>query len=175
MNQDINEQCSIKDKQMKAVLYLKESSARMHDLAEELNRMHDVMRDNELSNRTKNSQLITLKYTIIPFVHDTFEQIFNHSKILSPIVGLDYVHEREECKKRNNQLKLQNLIEINIEYEKRILNIISEKGIEDLDIRNATLEMFQKCNKDQLSSFILARKTNILKSKVQKKVNYAML
>ena len=47
MIQDINEQCSIKDKQMKAMLYLKESSARMHDLAEELNRMHDVMRDNE--------------------------------------------------------------------------------------------------------------------------------
>ena len=71
--------------------------------------------------------------------------------------------------RRNNQLKLQNLIEDNIEYEKRILNIMSEKGIENLDIRNATLEMFQKCNKDQLSTFILVRKTNILKSKLPKK------
>ena len=71
MNQDINEQSSIKDKQMNDVLYLKESSTRMHDLAEELNIMHDIMRDNELSNRTKNSELIKLKRTIIPFVHDT--------------------------------------------------------------------------------------------------------
>ena len=78
MNQDINEQCSIKDKKMKAVLFLK---GRMHDLAEELNRMHDVMRDNELSNRTKNSELIKLKRTIIPFV---------------------YVHKHEECKKRKD-------------------------------------------------------------------------
>ena len=52
---------------------------------------------------------------------------------------------------------------------------MSEKGIEDLDIRNATLKMFQKFNKDQLSSFILVRKTNILKSKLPKKVNYVML
>ena len=102
MNQDINEQSSIKDKQMKSVLYLKESSARMYDLAEELNRMHNVMRDNELSNRTKNSELIKLNRTIIPFVHDTSEQIFNHSKILSPVAGLDYVHKREECKKRKD-------------------------------------------------------------------------
>ena len=92
MNQDINEQSSVKDKQMKAVLYLKESSVRMHDLAEELNRMHDVMRDNELSNRTKNSELIRLKRTIIPFVHDTSENCFDYSKIVSPIAGLDYVH-----------------------------------------------------------------------------------
>ena len=77
MNQDINEQSSVKDKQMKAVLYLKESSARMHDLAKELNRMHDVMCDNELSNRTKNSELIRLKRTIIPFVHVTAEQFLN--------------------------------------------------------------------------------------------------
>ena len=73
MNQDINEQSSVKDKQMKAVLYLKESSARMNDLAEELNIMHDVMRDNELSNRTKQSELIKYKCTIIPFVRDTSE------------------------------------------------------------------------------------------------------
>ena len=45
MNQDINEQSSIKDKQMKAILYLKELTAMMHDLAEELNRMHDVGRN----------------------------------------------------------------------------------------------------------------------------------
>ena len=102
MNQDINEQSSIKDKQMNDVLYLKESSTRMHDLAEELNIMHDIMRDNELSNRTKNSELIKLKRTSIPFVHDTSEQIFNYSKILSPIAGLEYVHEREECKKRKD-------------------------------------------------------------------------
>ena len=81
MNQDINEKSSIKDKQTNAVLYVKESSARMHDLAEELNRMYDVMRDNELSNRTKNSELIKLKRTIIPFV---------------------YVHKHEECKKRKD-------------------------------------------------------------------------
>ena len=87
---------------MKAALYLKESSTRMHDLAEELNIMHDIMRDNELSNRTKNSELIKLKRTIIPFVYDTAEQFFNHSKILSPIVDLDYVHKREECKKRKD-------------------------------------------------------------------------
>ena len=109
MNQDINEQSSVKDKQMKAVLYLKESSARMHDLAEELNRMHDVMRDNELSNRTKNSELIKLKRTIIPFVYDTAEQFFNHSKILSSTAALDYVHKREECKKRKNTEELINL------------------------------------------------------------------
>ena len=27
---------------------------------------------------------------------------FNHSKILSSTVGLDYVHKREECKKRKD-------------------------------------------------------------------------
>ena len=88
MNQDINEQSSIKDKQMKVVLYLKEFSARMHNLAEELNIMHDVMCDSELSKRTKHSELIKLKLTIIPFVHDTPEQIFNYSKILSPIMAI---------------------------------------------------------------------------------------
>ena len=76
MNQDINEQLSIKDKQINAVLYVKESSAMMRDLTEELNRMYDVIRDNELSNRTKNSELIKLNRTIIPFVHDTSEQFF---------------------------------------------------------------------------------------------------
>ena len=97
---------------MKDVLYLKESSARMHDLAEELNRMHDIMHDNELSNRTINSELIKLKCTIIPFVHETSEQIFNYSKMLSPIAGLDYFHKRKECKKtpkRIDQIQLKNL------------------------------------------------------------------
>ena len=77
MNKDINEQSSIKDKQINAVFYVKESSARMHALAEEFNRMHDAMRDNELSNRTKNSELVKLKRTIIPFVHVTAEQFLN--------------------------------------------------------------------------------------------------
>ena len=53
---------------MKAALYLKASSARMYDLAEELNRMHYVMPDNGLSKMTKNSELINLKRTIILFV-----------------------------------------------------------------------------------------------------------
>ena len=53
---------------MKAALYLKESSTRMYDLAEELNRMHYVMPDNGLSKMTKNSELINLKRTIILFV-----------------------------------------------------------------------------------------------------------
>ena len=34
-------------------------------------------------------------------------------------------------KAEDNQLKLQNLIEDNIECEERILNIMSEKGMED--------------------------------------------
>ena len=102
MNQDINEQSSVKDKQMKAVLYLKVSPARIQHLTEELNTMHDVIRDNELLNRTKNSELIKLKRNIIPSVHDTSEQMFNHSKIVSPITRLDYVHKREECKKRKD-------------------------------------------------------------------------
>ena len=62
--------------------------------------MHDVVRDNELSNRTNNSELTKIKCTVIPFVHDTSEQIVNHSNILLPIAGLDYVHKREEYKKR---------------------------------------------------------------------------
>ena len=76
MNQDINEKSSIKDKQTNAVLYVKESSAKMHDLAEELSRMNNFIRDNELSNRTENSELIKLKRTIIPFVYDTSKDFF---------------------------------------------------------------------------------------------------
>ena len=115
---------------MKDVLYLKESSARMNDLAEELNIMHDVMRDNELSNRTKNSELIKLKRTIIPLVRGTSEQMFNHSKILSPIFGLDYVHKREECKKRkviedNRSSTPKNLKSLNLT---RIENSTSPKS-----------------------------------------------
>ena len=60
------------------------------------------MRDNELSNRTNNSELMKLKRTIIPFVHDTSKQFFNYSKIISPIAGLDYVHKGEECKKKKD-------------------------------------------------------------------------
>ena len=130
MNQDINEQLSIKDKQINAVLYVKESSAMMRDLTEELNRMYDVIRDNELSNRTKNSELIKLKRTVIPFVYDTAKQFFNHSKILSSTAALDYVHKREECKKRkgteeNRSSTTEKLKNLNLT---RIENSISPKS-----------------------------------------------
>ena len=38
---------------------------------------------------------------------------------------------KKKKQRRNDQLKLQNLIEDNIECEEWILNIMSEKGMED--------------------------------------------
>ena len=84
----------LKINKIKTVLYLKESSTRVHGLPEVLNRIYDVMRDNELSNITKNSELINIKRTIIPFVRETSNQLSNSSKILSPIADLDCVYNR---------------------------------------------------------------------------------
>ena len=92
----------LKINKIKTVLYLKESSTRVHGLPEVLNRIYDVMRDNELSNITKKSELINIKRTIIPFVRETSNQLSNSSKILSPIADLDCVHNRKECKRRKN-------------------------------------------------------------------------
>ena len=50
------------------------------------------------------------------------------------------IENEVRSKAADNQHKFQNLIDDNIECDERILNIISEKGIEELDIRNATFE-----------------------------------
>ena len=46
-------------------------------------------------------------------------------------MSINVKNVKKEKYRRNNQLKLQNLIEDNIECKERILNIMSEKGMED--------------------------------------------
>ena len=50
------------------------------------------------------------------------------------------IENEVRSKAADNQHKFQNLIDDNIECDERILNIMSEKSIEELDIRNATFE-----------------------------------
>ena len=57
--------------------------------------------------------------------------------------------ENEVIRKAANKgLKLQNAIDDNIKCEKQILNLMIDKGIEELNIKNTTLEWFHKHNND---------------------------
>ena len=51
-------------------------------------------------------------------------------------------------KAANKGLKLQNVIDDNINCEKQILNLMIDKGIEESSIKNTTLEWFHKHNND---------------------------
>ena len=108
--------------------------------------MHDVIRDNELLNRTKNSELIKLKRNIIPSVHDTSEQMFNHSKIVSPITRLDYVHKREECEKRKD-------IEESRSSTTKKINVLNLNRIENsIQLKSTTKNKIKKIRSAQIAT-----------------------
>ena len=84
---------------MDYALGLKEISARLNDVANELTSMHEAFSDPEKKWEQK-SFITSIRSTIVSFLSRTSKEIMAHSKILSPITGTDYVHCRMESKRK---------------------------------------------------------------------------
>ena len=82
---NLKDPSSTKDKEMNSTLNLKETSARLFDLHEELSRLHSIICDESISTRKKPSAFVSLGKTIIPFVKVTSIKLLEASKIVSPI------------------------------------------------------------------------------------------
>ena len=96
---------SIKDKQLKATLYFKEVAERLKDVIAELKDFHSVFLGNENNNRNQTLALTSLRKTIIPFLEASSKNIRDASKTVSPIGGTEYVHNRNETKRKRDAKK----------------------------------------------------------------------
>ena len=91
---------SIKDKQLKAVIYMKEVSDRMTDVSCELKELTRIFSSSTDENiRLQKLSMSSLAKTIIPFLDESASRINTASKILAPIGGTDYVHRINESKR----------------------------------------------------------------------------
>ena len=93
---------SSRDKQLNAAMFLKELSARTADIVIELSSLHKSFSESDNLSRDQKSMLKSLQQTIIPFMSASGPKLHQASKILSPISGLDYVHKREESKRKKD-------------------------------------------------------------------------
>ena len=86
---------SLKDKQLNAAMFLKELSARMDDISSKLNILYELFDSSDGMTRGQTSVLTSLRQTIIPFVEGSAVKLKEVSSVLSPISGLNYVHNRD--------------------------------------------------------------------------------
>ena len=125
---NLKDPSSTKDKEMNSTLNLKETSARLFDLHEELSRLHSIICDESISTRKKPSAFVSLGKTIIPFVKVTSIKLLQASKIVSPIPSLKYVHKRDKIKRK----KVAGIIsESNLLNKKSLPLIRTEKSLHD--------------------------------------------
>ena len=99
---DLSRDFSTEDKKVNATMYLKELSARMVDVSTELKRIHETFSSSDSLTRDQKSLLKSLKQTIIPFIDESSTQLVDASKVVAPISGLDYVHKRDEVKRKRD-------------------------------------------------------------------------
>ena len=93
---------STKDKQLKSTLYLKEVSERLIDVTTELTELHRLFISENNLGRTQSLALTALRMTLLPFLKESSKNIRDASKILSPIAGIEYVHNRHEVKRKRS-------------------------------------------------------------------------
>ena len=101
------------DKQLEASVFFKETSKWLKDAAKELTSIHDDLKP-ELQNRKSKSRMRDLKSSLIPLLEELSEGISSRACTVSPIVGLNYIHQRKEQKRKRdavNVVKQSNLID----------------------------------------------------------------
>ena len=92
---------TVKDKQLKATLYLKEASERLNDVATELTALDCNLNPESVNlDRTQRSYLFTLRKTLIPFIQSSARNIRDASKTVTPIGGTEYLHNRNEVTRK---------------------------------------------------------------------------
>ena len=84
------------DNKLRYSLLLHEISERMHVVFGELEEIYLSLSDKESSKRTKDGAIKLLKQIILPFIKDSSKLISDAAKTLSPILRLQYVHQRRE-------------------------------------------------------------------------------
>ena len=102
---NLKDPSTTKDKQMNSTLYLKETSARLFGVHEELSRLHSICCDESISTRNKISALLFLGKTIIPFVKETSIKLSEASKffLLFPAWNM-YIRNMKPNKKKYRKL-----------------------------------------------------------------------
>ena len=91
----------VKDKWLKAKLYLNEASARMSDVSVELEGIYEILLDVDNLTHEQKYALTSLRKTIILFVSGSSFQIETPARVLAPIYSISYVHNCNEVKRKN--------------------------------------------------------------------------
>ena len=91
---------SQKDKQLDAVLFLKDFSCRLDDVQKELTSFVSSFVDRSTLTRNQRSGMISIEKVIIPLISVSLPRIKNATTLLVPIASCDYVHKFNE-KNRN--------------------------------------------------------------------------
>ena len=94
------------DKQLKATLDLKEISARLLDVVNELKTCCSLFSKDSMDvlTRPQKSFIASLKSTIIPFIAHASNEISLSSKVLAPICSTQYVHNSDEAKRKRKAI-----------------------------------------------------------------------
>ena len=94
------------DKQLKATLDLKEISARLLDVVNELKTCCSLFSKDSMDvlTRPQKSFIASLKSTIIPFIAHASNEILLSSKVLAPICSTQYVHNSDEAKRKRKAI-----------------------------------------------------------------------
>ena len=93
---------SKKDKQMAAVLDLKNIASRLDDATNEITHLLKLIQDDNPSNRPIKSALSSMKSAILPHLVNSSDSIRNASIVLAPIGSINYVHNFEEKKRKSD-------------------------------------------------------------------------
>ena len=94
------------DKQLTASVSLYDLAERLLDSKQVLEDIHSIFQDDEASDRSKENYLLALRKTVIPLLQFAADTIRSSTKLVAPIPGSQYVHKRNEIKKRASVSKV---------------------------------------------------------------------
>ena len=90
---------SQKDKQLAALLFLKEFSCRLDNVKKELTSFVLLFPNQKYMTWSQRSALISIEKSIVPFISTSLLPLNNAEKLLSPISSTSYVHDFKEREK----------------------------------------------------------------------------
>ena len=95
-----------KDKQLAALLFLKDFASRIADVNRELTSLISSFPDRKILTWSQRSALCSIEKSIIPFTSNAQTPLHDAVNSLSPISCSDYVHQFRERKRKKNSRQM---------------------------------------------------------------------